>query len=118
MGPLEHYGITLREDNFHEGAIYGLACVYSLMEREISDFLRPYNLTPAKFNAMMVIKHRGDGLGLSQIGNGRRLIVSASNMTRLLDKLEMEGFIERMVQVGDRRVNRIKISKKGVGCPG
>jgi DNA-binding MarR family transcriptional regulator len=62
---------------------------------------------------MMVIKHAGKEFGLSQIDIGRRLIVTASNMTRLLDKLEKEGYIERFSREGDRRVNLIKISKKG-----
>jgi DNA-binding MarR family transcriptional regulator len=34
-------------------------------------------------------------------------------MTRLLDKLEKEEYIERFSREGDRRVNLIKISKKG-----
>lgn len=83
------------------------------MENQISDYLRSFNLTPAKFNALMVIKHIGKDKGLSQIEIGRRLIVTASNMTRLLDKLEKEGYIERFSQQGDRRVKLIKISQKG-----
>lgn len=34
-------------------------------------------------------------------------------MTRLLDKLAKEGFIERTLREGDRRVNLIKITPKG-----
>lgn len=66
-----------------------------------------------KFNATMIIKHVGRDKGISQIDIGRRLIVTASNMTRLLDKLEKEAFIERLSLAGDRRVNLVKISKKG-----
>lgn len=113
MDFLDRFGIYSKKEKFREAAIYGLACVYSLIEKEISDYLRPYNLTPAKFNAMMVIKHVGRNTGLSQIEIGRRLIVTASNMTRLIDKLQKEGFIERLNEKGDRRINRIKISKKG-----
>lgn len=113
MGVLERFGICSGKENFRETAVYALACAYSHIEKEISDYLRPFNLTPAKFNAMMVIKHIGKEEGLSQIDIGRRLIVTASNMTRLLDKLEKEGYIERFSREGDRRVNLIKISKKG-----
>ena len=113
MSVLERFCANTGKDNFQEGAIYALACAYSYIEREISDYLRPFNLTPAKFNTMMVIKHVGKEKGLSQIDIGRRLIVTASNMTRLLDKLEKEGFIERFAREGDRRVNLIKISQKG-----
>jgi MarR family 2-MHQ and catechol resistance regulon transcriptional repressor len=113
MSILERFCINTGKENFRETAVYALACVYSHIEKEISDYLRPYNLTPAKFNAMMVIKHAGRENGLSQIDIGRRLIVTASNMTRLLDKLEKEEYIERFSREGDRRVNLIKISKKG-----
>ncbi len=109
----EYFGINSRKGNFRETAVYALACAYSHIEKEISEHLRPFNLTPAKFNAMMVIKHAGREKGLSQIDIGRRLIVTASNMTRLLDKLEKEGYIERFAREGDRRVKLIKISKKG-----
>jgi len=113
MSPLKNFGIDVNKSNFGEIAIYSLARAYALIEREISEYLRPFNLTPAKFNAMMVIKHQGKEKGLSQIAVGRQLIVTASNMTRLLDKLDKEGFIERLPQGADRRINLIRISKKG-----
>lgn len=115
MEVLERFGIYSGKENFRETAVYALARAYSHIEKEISDYLRPFNLTPAKFNAMMVIKHIGKEKGLSQIDIGRRLIVTASNMTRLVDKMEREGYIERLTQKGDRRVNLIRISKKGAG---
>jgi DNA-binding MarR family transcriptional regulator len=113
MSVLERFCINTGKDNFRETSVYALACAYSHVEKAIAEYLRPYALTPAKFNAMMVIKHAGKNEGLSQIDIGRRLIVTASNMTRLLDNLEKEGYIERFAQKGDRRVNLIKISKKG-----
>jgi DNA-binding MarR family transcriptional regulator len=113
MQHLEVFGIDIGKGKFQEIAIYVLARIYSLLEREISNYLRPFGLTPAKFNAMMVIKHKGKDKGISQIEIGRQLIVTASNMTRLLDRLSKEGFIERLAEGGDRRVNLIKISQKG-----
>lgn len=113
MKPLSRFGIKVGNDNILEGAIYGLAGAYSLLEKTISNYLRPYKLTPAKFNAMMIVKHMGKNKGISQIEIGRKLIVTASNMTHLIDKLENEGYIERLSLKGDRRVNLIRISKMG-----
>jgi MarR family 2-MHQ and catechol resistance regulon transcriptional repressor len=113
MSVLEQFCIKTGKEDFRESAIYALACSYSYIEKEISDYLRPFDLTPAKFNTMIVIKHAGKDRGLSQIDIGRRLIVTASNMTRLLDKLQKEGLVERFSREGDRRVNLIRISKKG-----
>lgn len=111
--PLKRFGIELGKDNYQEAAIYGLASIYLQIEKEVSDYLRPFGLTPAKFNALMVIKHQGKEKGLSQVGIGKSLIVTASNITRLLDKLDKEDYIERLSQVGDRRVHLVRISRKG-----
>lgn len=113
MQNLRRFGIQLKKNAYHEASIYGVACIYSLMEKQISEYLRMFSLTPAKFNALMIIKHIGLDHGLSQIEIGRRLIVTASNMTRLLDKLERDGYIERFSQEGDRRVKLIRIREKG-----
>lgn len=111
MEQFKKFGI--QDGNIEEGSIYGVACVYSLIEKEIENYLKPFNLNPTSFNALMIIKHQGQETGISQIEIGKRLIVTASNMTKLLDKLNREGLIQRTAQEGDRRVNLIKITQKG-----
>ena len=113
MKPLRRFGIEIHKDNFLEGAIYGVAGTYAFLEKAISDYLRPFNLSPAKFNALLIIKHKGLDKGIRQIEISRRLIVTASNITHLIDKLEKDRYIERLSLKGDRRVNIIKISKAG-----
>ncbi len=113
MSSLSRFGIKVYKSNILEGAIYGVACTYALLDKVIANYLKLYSLTPVKFNALMIIKHAGKDKGISQIDIGRKLIVTASNMTRLLDKLEKEAFIERLSLAGDRRVHLVKISKKG-----
>jgi len=115
MEALKRLGIPLHRVPAQEAALFSTACLYVLMERMISDYLRPHQLTPAKFNAMMIIKHIGKDQGMSQIEIGKRLIVSASNMTRLLDKLQKDGCIERIGRLNDRRVNLVRITEKGSG---
>jgi DNA-binding MarR family transcriptional regulator len=111
MEQFKKFGID--DGNIEEGAIYGIASVFSLIEKEIETCLKPFNLNPTSFNALMIIKHQGKDQGISQIEIGKRLIVTASNMTKLLDKLNKEGFVQRFAQEGDRRVNLIKITQKG-----
>lgn len=113
MRSLRRFGIEIGKNNIIEGAIYGIAGTYAFLEKAISNYLRPYDLTTAKFNAMMIIKHMGKDKGISQVEIGGRLIVTASNMTHLISKLEREGYIERLNLKGDRRVKLIKISKTG-----
>jgi DNA-binding MarR family transcriptional regulator len=113
MDNLESFGINVDKGKYKEESIYGVGLVYSFLHRAVSEYLKPFNLTPAKFNVLLVIKHQGGKDGISQIDIGKRLIVTASNMTRLLDKLVKEGYVTRGAKTGDRRVNMVEITKKG-----
>lgn len=113
MEQFKRFGIDLDKDDFVETSIYGVISVYLLIEKQIENYLKQYNLSSSKFNMMMVIKHQGGENGISQIDVGKRLIVTASNMTKQLDKLIAEGMVERFALKGDRRVNLIKITKQG-----
>lgn len=113
MEQFKRFGIDFDKDNFVETSIYGIACVYALIEKEIENCLKQHGLSTSRFNMMMVIKHQSKEEGISQVDIGKRLVVTASNMTKQLDKLIAEGFVERFAQQGDRRVNLIKITQKG-----
>lgn len=113
MQQFKRFGIDFDKDEFVETSIYGIVSVYLLIEKQIENYLKQYNLSSSKFNMMMIIKHHGGEKGISQIDIGKRLIVTASNMTKQLDKLIAEGMVERFALKGDRRVNLIKITKQG-----
>lgn len=113
MEQFKRFGIDFDKDNYVETSIYGIACVYALIDKEIENYLKQFNLSTSRFNMMMVIKHQAKDGGISQIEIGKRLVVTASNMTKQIDKLIAEGFVERNAQIGDRRVNLIKITQKG-----
>ena len=61
----------------------------------------------------MVIKHHGKNDGMPQVQLSKYLILTPSNMTKLIAKLEKEGLVERSALKGDRRVNITRITKKG-----
>lgn len=113
MAEINDFGVAVKNDNYNEIAAYGIACIYHMMEKEVADYLRGYDLTLAKFNSLLIIKHVGSKQGISQIEIGKRLIVTASNMTRLIDNLIKEGYVIRSRHKTDRRINLIKITKKG-----
>ena len=113
MKHLESFGIEVGKGRYHEETNYSLALLYNLIESRIAFYLADFRLTTAKFNVLMVVKHLGGQDGMSQVEISKRLIVTPSNMTRLLDKLEKEDLIFRSVLKGDRRVNTIQITPKG-----
>ena len=113
MDDLQAFGIEAGKGKYEEEAFYGLVLVYTSLFNQVAKYLDGYELTPAKMNVLMVIKHQGGEQGLSQREIGKRLMVTPSNMTRLLDKLKRDKLIERSAREGDKRVNVIRVSKKG-----
>jgi len=91
----------------------GMLCVYSLLYRQMEDYFKDYELTPVKFNTLLLLKHLGRNAGLSQNEICHHLIVSPSNITRLIDRLIADGFVERSSSKEDRRVKIIRISPEG-----
>ena len=112
MNDLQRYGIIEGETRSQEKAIYSLALIYNVCHHELTSFLRPYQLTPGKLNILVAIRFHGGKAGLSQVEVSKHLIVTPSNMTKLLDKLEAEGFVTRSAFEGDRRINVVKVTKK------
>jgi MarR family 2-MHQ and catechol resistance regulon transcriptional repressor len=79
----------------------------------MDEYFQPYALTPVKFNTLMLIRHVGREAGISQNDIGHHLIVSPSNITRLVDRLIADGYTRRTISAEDRRIKLIKITKKG-----
>jgi len=91
----------------------GMLCVYSLLYRQMEDYFKDYELTPVKFNALLLLKHLGGQDGLSQNEICHHLIVTPSNITRLIDRLIVDNFVERRSSTSDRRVKLIRITPRG-----
>ena len=112
MNYFETFGINVGKGKYHEEVIYSIVLAFNLLNNEMTAYLKDFNLTPAKFNVLMVLKHQVKKEGTSQVEISKRLIVTASNMTRLLDKMEREKLVQRVSQEGDRRVKIIQITEK------
>ncbi len=111
MSDLQRYGILEESQNF-EKAVYSLALIYNICHNEMTSYLKPYHLTPGKLNILVAIRFHGGSDGVSQVEISKHLIVTPSNMTKLIDKLQAEGFVTRSALPGDRRVNVIRVTKK------
>ena len=106
-------GVDIGQGKYHEEMIYGLALMYTAMYNEIAASLKKYNLTPGEMNVLMLVKHQGKEKGLSQVDMGRRLMVTAHNMTRLIQRLEKAGLLKRSSYQKDGRVNMVTVTLKG-----
>lgn len=113
MSDLQGFGITTGQGKYYEEGIYSLVLLYNKLNAKITDYLKPFNLSPGKFNILMVVKHQGGKEGVSQVDVSKRLLVSPANMTKLITKLEADELICREVSVEDRRFNVVKVTEKG-----
>jgi len=112
MNIFQELGLEQR-DALNEEIAYNIASTYNIISGAVNAYLSKFGLSASKFNIMMVVKHIGKDNGLPQNEISRRLLVTTSNMTRMVDKLEKDGYVQRLMQEGDRRVKLIKITKKG-----
>jgi DNA-binding MarR family transcriptional regulator len=79
-----------------------------------SEPLRAVDLTGAAYNVLRILRGAGErGASCNEIGE--RLIKRDSDITRLLDRLEKRGLIERRRGDEDRRVVLTRVTEAGLG---
>ena len=113
MSIFRELGVREGKDRRNEEVIYSVARAYMVLDQKITQILAKDNLSPAKFNILLMVKHVGREKGIAQNKLSRQLLVTTSNITRMVDKLEKKGYVKRLAQKGDRRVNLIKITEQG-----
>ncbi len=108
----EELGFGTHEGRLPEAVVYSVARTASLLASELSTVYQRFGLTPPSFNLLMLLKHGKDPSTFSQQALGRRLAVTASNMTGLIDRLEKRGFVRR-TSGNDRRSKLLRITPQG-----
>lgn len=82
------------------------------LERAVEDALRPSGLTQPQYNVLRILQGAGkDGLPCGEVG--ARMITRDPDMTRLLDRMEKRGLIQRSRSEKDRRVVRAYLAPEG-----
>jgi DNA-binding MarR family transcriptional regulator len=89
------------------GALRRLVKAVYLDSSKIS---RQYGLTAAQSIVLRILYHEGP---LSSADLSRRLYVTPSNMTGVIDRLEKKALVERVRQAADRRVVLITLTQSG-----
>ena len=110
---LRPYGINPEKGLAYENITYVLALVYNLLQARVEKYLLPHGLSAVQFNLLMLAAYQNNGKGLSQVELSKRLIASASNITKLVEKSVQADFITRKTNPQSRRENIICITKKG-----
>ncbi len=91
--------------------VYNLMRTHGVLAPLLDSDLRSSRLTAAQFNALWVLNSTGnDSLTMGELG--KHLVVSKSNVTGLVDRLERGGWAVRCPGA-DRRAIRVKITEAG-----
>lgn len=106
-------GIEVGQGKYHEEMVYGIGLVYVSMINEIGAYLKKYDLTPTDMNILMMVKHQGADVGISQVDVGQKLMVTAHNVTRTIQRLEKKELVSRVNHSKDTRVKLVTITAKG-----
>ncbi len=112
---MEKTEIYMRPRNPHSKLIYITGMLWNTLNEGLEKTLAQVGLNNSKFNILMIIRFVGGENGIQQNEISKQLLVTASNITKLLDKLETDELITRNNKDGDRRVKIIKITEKGSG---
>jgi DNA-binding MarR family transcriptional regulator len=84
-----------------------------LASRPVEKVFARWGLTPEQYNVLRILRG-AEPKGLPTLEIGRRMITRASNVTRIIDRLESKGLVDRKRETQDRRVVRIRIAGAGL----
>jgi DNA-binding MarR family transcriptional regulator len=73
-----------------------------LVRRVVGRTLEPYDITAQQYNVLRILRGAGEQ-GLPTLEIADRMIEQAPGVTRLLDRLEVKGFVRRQRCAQDRR---------------
>jgi len=82
-------------------------------QRWVAEALKPSGLTPSQFNVLRILRGaRPSALSSRMIGE--RMVNHDPDLTRLLDRLEAQGLVEKSRDTDDRRVVNVRVTKSGM----
>jgi DNA-binding MarR family transcriptional regulator len=88
-----------------------LTCT-SLVERRLrARMRREFAITLPRFDVLAQLDRAPDGLAMGELSD--RLMVSAGNITGLIERLVQEGLVQRTALPADRRTVRVRLTAKG-----
>jgi DNA-binding MarR family transcriptional regulator len=103
-----------RTDASEQDVFHGILRMAEVFSRALSEILQPFRLTLSQYNVLQTLRHTAsEGLTCGEVSE--RLSTRDSDITRLLDRLELLGFIARRRERPDRRVVRTQITEQGTG---
>jgi len=99
-------------DSLEQEAFLNLWRTYDRLHLLEEELFGRYDLTPQQYNALRLLRGEG-GRKVATLALAARLVSRAPDITRLLDKLEERGLIERERPADNRRMVLIALTPAG-----
>lgn len=113
MGLQQELGMPNPISDIAHEAIMNIVLTGEMLAKEGQRIFRPLGLTNSQFNVLILLKHQSNHEGITQTELGARLLVNRSNVTGLIDRMEEAGWVRRTPAPGDRRINKVLLTKEG-----
>jgi DNA-binding MarR family transcriptional regulator len=107
-----HVRPSRRFDSLEQEVFLNLWRTYDRLRAFEDELFNRFELTPQQYNALRVLRGVHPKT-LNTLELASRLVSRAPDITRLLDKLEQRGLIERDRPAENRRIVRIGITSEG-----
>lgn len=103
---------TEKEIPLRSRTIIHFMLINNKLREAIVNALKPFDVSPEQFNVLRILRgHNKKPANLSTLNE--RMISKMSNTTRLVDKLILKKFVDRVVCPSNRRKVEISITSEG-----
>jgi DNA-binding MarR family transcriptional regulator len=91
----------------------GIARTAAVLDHAVAEELKPFGITPTQYNVLRILRGADcDGLCRGEVRN--RMVSLVPDATRLLDRMEAAGLIQRARDGADRRFVTTRITPEGL----
>jgi DNA-binding MarR family transcriptional regulator len=84
-----------------------------VLSHAFAEAVKPYGITATQYNVLRILRGAGNA-GLCRNEVRDRLVAQVPDVTRLLDRMEEAGLIEREREAADRRMVTTRITVQGL----
>ncbi|HEX8393224.1 MAG TPA: MarR family transcriptional regulator [Longimicrobium sp.] len=85
----------------------------AVLGHAVAEMLKPFDITPTQYNVLRILRGAGEE-GLCRNDVRDRMVAKVPDVTRLLDRMEAAGLVQRERGGSDRRYVTTRITAQGL----
>ena len=113
MGVEEDLQVKLFKNEYHKLRV-NLLLSASWLSTHIKNFLDPFEITQKQFNILRILRGHKEELPLTILEIREKMIDKMSDASRIIDRLQKKGLLQKQPCTIDKRATRIQITDSGL----